>query len=256
MNSRKLRAFHGSARIKESFLKETHDWLEEQSIPLDPHEIAHRMLSGIRTFNPAEAVTLENYEAYPSKLGLPKWLANVVGTLYHENSHEDFSTETGFEQSFYIPFLSACNIGADYAPMFHQWEVFLLTKFLPQDQQANPLIHRVIDLHQQALSGFDAPKGAWVQANEELESALNDADENRKPAGQLRWHSMRAAYLSTLGFIEAEDEGVSSTESIAEVQWHDALLTRSDVTPSKKAMQEAAWLDIMNALLKMLKEWK
>lgn len=256
MHSQKLSAFHGSARIKASFLKETHDWLDEQSIPRDPYEMATELFSGIRTFNPEEAFTLENYRAYPSKLGLPTWLASVIGVLYHNNTNDDFSSEPSFEQSFYIPFLSACKVGVDYTPMFHQWESFLLNKYLPESQKQNPHIKKVIDLHEQSLAGVEVPKKAWAEASEALERALNKEDKLKNALYEINWNSMRAAYLSALSFVEADDEGFTATESMADILWHEALLTHSDAMTFKKANEEAMWHDIMDALLKMLSQWK
>ena len=253
MPSKKLSAFHGSARIKESFLKETQDWLEEQSLPRDPHEWAAELLSGIRTFNPDEAATVENYRAYPSKLGLPTWLASVVLTLQHHYSNEAFRSET-FEESFFIPFLSACAIGVDYTPMFHQWETFLLTQYLPETQKQNPHIQKVIELHKQSLAGVAVPRNAWVEANEALESALEG--ESKSASYEINWNSMRAAYLSSLSFVEDDDEGLTATESMADVLRHGELLTNYDAKNFEKTHEYPMWQEIVDSLLKMLREWK
>jgi hypothetical protein len=255
MHSQKLSAFHGSARIKESFLKETHDWLEEQSIPRDPYEIATELFGGIRTFNPEEAATVENYRAYPSRLGLPSWLASVVLTLQHHYSNEAFRSET-FEESFFIPFLSACTVGVDYTPMFHQWEAFLLTKYLPETQKQNPHIKKVISLHEQSLSCAHVPREAWVEASEALERALDEEDEFKNASYKIKWNSMRAAYLSALSFVEEDDEGLTATESMADVLQHSVLLTDSEAKNFTRTHEYSMWQDIVDALLEKLSQWK
>jgi len=175
MKDNKLSAFHGQNEEKQFYVNEVSEWLKRR-MPRSPFDIAYEINTQVKTYKPSDCI-LENYEVYPDKLGLPVWLANLFCTIQHYNSKEFDGSENNFEKSFYLQFISACNVGVDYTPMYHKWQLLLLTEFLPPKERENQNIKSVIKLHEKAISGKKLNSNEWLSESNELERIMNGIDE-------------------------------------------------------------------------------
>jgi|WetSurMetagenome_2_1015567.scaffolds.fasta_scaffold214546_1 hypothetical protein len=175
MKDNKLSAFHGQNEEKQFYVNEVREWLKRR-MPRSPFDIAREINTQVKTYKPSDCI-LENYEVYPDKLGLPIWLANLFYTIQHYNSKEFDGSENNFEKSFYLQFLSACNVGVDYTPMYHKWQLRLLTDFLPPKERENQNIKSVIKLHEKAISGKKLNSNEWLSESNELERIMKSIDE-------------------------------------------------------------------------------
>ena len=131
-------------------------------------EKVEEIFNPIRSYKKSECV-LENYNEFPSKLGLPIWLGNLLSTINHYNSKEIYNHNERYEVNFYPAFLKSCKVGVDYSLMFHEWELMLLTEMIPKQEREKKNIIDLIELHRKALSGEKIERKLWIELQKEIE---------------------------------------------------------------------------------------
>jgi hypothetical protein len=246
-----LLSFKSNPKLKEQILASTHDWLNRQKIPKSPEEMAQKIFSVNRTFTVSECL-LEDYENFPSNLGLPNWLGNLLFTIHHHNS-KDFSLyKENYEEQFYPAFLQACNVGVDYSVMFHKWELMILTDMIPRKERNEKYFHDLIQLHKNAVDGNDLESNKWNELQDEIENL----QQNIEPRTTM-WNSGRTAYLSIENHINKEDPYTTSSEALVDAlvtEWKD---TNENLdSNSEQQFRKETWLEVMKKLVTMLNEWK
>jgi hypothetical protein len=244
-------SFKSKHEIKEKYLASTYDWLNMKNIPKSAEEITKELFNPIRTYIPSDCV-LENYEEFPSKLGLPDWLGNLLFTINHHNSIDFSGFGENYEEYFYPAFLKSCHVGVDYSLMFHKWELMILTDMIPKQERDEKYFHDLIKLHKNALDGKELESNKWNELQAEIDNHLQEIE-----ARTITWNSGRTAFLSIENHINKQDPYTTSSEAIV-----DALIaeyinknTEHD-NKSKEEFRKNIWFELMQKLVIMLNEWK
>jgi hypothetical protein len=246
-----LLSFKSNPQIKEKNLATTDDWLNMKKVPKSAEELAEKIFSLNKTYITPEC-SLEDYENFPSNLGLPDWLGNLLFTINHHNSDDFSGYRENYEEYFYPAFIKSCNVGIDYSLMFHNWELMILIDMIPEQERDKKYFHDLIKLHKNALDGKDFESNKWNELQAEIDTHLQEIE-----ARTITWNSARTAYLSIENHINKEDPYTTSSEAIV-----DALVTeyinknRNFDNKSEQEFRKSIWFELMEKLLIMLKEWK
>ena len=94
-----LLSFKSNHGIKEKKITSIDDWLDMKKLPKSAEEISEKIFSLNRTYTTPEC-SLEDYENFPSNLGLPNWLGNLLFTINHHNSNDFSGYRENYEEYF------------------------------------------------------------------------------------------------------------------------------------------------------------
>ncbi|AUC84923.1 hypothetical protein CW731_06280 [Polaribacter sp. ALD11] len=283
-----LLSFNDSQEIKEKYILATQDWLKKKIDPKSAQEIAHELFKTSKTFTSSECV-LENYEDFPTNLGLPDWLGNLLFTFNHYNSKSFSGFGENYEEHFYPNFLKSCNVGVDYSLLFHQWELMILTEMLPKQEQSTKYFTELINLHKNALAFKATDHKEWISLQREIDNYLQNVNEftgvpkkvglkeieifenlqsgkgNHKEAygyrryresyGKIIRNSGRVAYLSIENHINKVDPYTTSAEAIVDALVEESINNKVDIV-NEQEFRKNVWTQLIKRLIVMLKDWK
>lgn len=290
-----LLSFHNNKEIKEELLVSTYEWLGMKLNPKSPEEIANGIFSTTREYVPSDCV-LENVEDFPSKLGLPFWLGDLLFTINHFNSKDFRGFGKNYEEDFYPSFIKACNVGVDYTLLFHKWEIMLLSKMLPSLDVISDYNNRAISLHTSALRGEKQNRKEWIKLQDEIGAYFQDIDkftgesnevglkelglfENlanvkntidsmglqieatnfrriRESYVKIRRNAARTIFLSIENYLN-ETPYTTSSEALIETLFEENVINNARFDgDSATEFREKIWNELMQKLLLMIAAWK
>lgn len=228
MKIQKLEAFHGNNSEKEACLRETYLWIEKSKKPKSTWEIVSAINSQYRIQAPAGCL-LEDFNNYVINLGLPLWIGHLMSIINHHNSTEFNSSDNNYEEQFYPKFISACKTGKDYSLMFHQWEIFLLSEMLPENERQKHYFLELIEMHKDSLLGNLQDINKWVKMFEELDSVMNHIHSEKNVPKEFLEKQSKA-------YLEAEKARLDKSEEFL------TLLKQAQAIESiNNSYKEIAW---------------
>lgn len=180
-----LTAFHGKEEIKAQYVAR-----------LAAHAAADEIVHGIGWEHGkgcAVGCTLHQYNhaAYETELGIPRVLAHLEDRIFE-------GLGNGSAKAFPGRFLSAIPVGADLSLVWPRFAVWLLideehgvVRHTKKGSAQYVAIHRVAELYQRAIDGYDVAKSEFAAARTVAHQAY--ADVAAYAAADAAYHSARQA---------------------------------------------------------------
>ena len=256
-----LVSFNGKEEIKEKYLASIYDWLSLENNPKSIDKKAEEIFNPIRSYKKSDCV-LENYDEFPSKLGLPIWLGNLLLTINHFNSKE-------------------------------------FSNYYEKYEREKKYIIDIIELHKKVLNGEKIKQNIWVQLQKEIDVLTHNIDDltgvpkelelkevemlknleysrnnnkqeyrklldeyysferYKKSFGQIIWNTGRVAYLSIDNFLSQENSSHISSEALVDALVEEYINSNKECNKNfEEEFRKKVWFELMERLQTMLIKWK